>query len=352
MNWNWHQRRNRLLLGAAVLACALALANPGAAHAAWPLRSAGSVTLGFGATYRAAEATSSSVHHGIDVSAAEGDRVLAPLAGRVTFAGRVPAAGGGQVRAVTIATSAGSLTLMPLSSASVAKGAELAEGDDVGVLAGDGDGSSAVTHVHVGLKRGDLYVDPLSVLSAPVASGAGVGASAEAEVPASAQAPVTAGAGATQPAHASPGARSPAGGSASASAAHGSASSAVRALRAAVPGARLAPGVSVGGASGIAAPAVAAGQVAGLSAAQARLALPAPSLHAASALVQPTASLGNLPARALAAVTAGARVAGLASVGVLAAVGCLWPLWRRQQEGSGEDCVSAVHEDVAAAVGR
>ena len=69
--------------------------------------------------------------------------VRAPLSGRVSFAGRVPGAGGGTVLAVTIATASGSVTLMPLASASVKAGAELAEGDSVGTLDGNGDASSA-----------------------------------------------------------------------------------------------------------------------------------------------------------------------------------------------------------------
>jgi hypothetical protein len=47
------------------------------------------------------------------------------------------------------------------------------------------------------------------------------------------------------------------------------------------------------------------------------------------------------------------RAAGLGAVGVLAALGMLWPLWRRdRKKGSVQVGVSAVGEDVAAAVGR
>ena len=125
--------------------------------------------LGFGATYSAPDGTAST-HRGVDLSAPAGAAVRAPLSGRVSFAGRVPGTGGGTILAVTIATSSGSLTLMPLSSAAVKAGMQLAEGESVGELAGTGDGSSASPHLHVGARKGDLYVDPMSLLVAPAAA--------------------------------------------------------------------------------------------------------------------------------------------------------------------------------------
>ena len=79
MIWNWRQRRMRLLLAVAIVACALALVRPAAAHAGYPLAAAARVALGFGETYRSADATSSSVHHGVDLSASAGDRRGLPL---------------------------------------------------------------------------------------------------------------------------------------------------------------------------------------------------------------------------------------------------------------------------------
>ena len=70
-----------------------ALALPSSAHAGWPLESAAPTALGFGATYAAADGTPA-VHRGIDLAAAAGSAVRAPLSGRVSFAGRVP--GGGE----------------------------------------------------------------------------------------------------------------------------------------------------------------------------------------------------------------------------------------------------------------
>jgi hypothetical protein len=47
------------------------------------------------------------------------------------------------------------------------------------------------------------------------------------------------------------------------------------------------------------------------------------------------------------------RVASLALLGMMAALGALWPLWRkRERKGPGKVLVSAVREDVAAAPSR
>jgi hypothetical protein len=61
----------RLLLGVAIMACGLSVARPPAALAGYPLASGAQVALGFGATYHAADATSSSVHRGTDLSRTE-----------------------------------------------------------------------------------------------------------------------------------------------------------------------------------------------------------------------------------------------------------------------------------------
>ena len=159
--------RRRAVAGAVcVLAVAVALVLPSSARAGWPLAEPASVALGFGSTYSAADGTVST-HRGVDLVAEEGSTVRSPLAGTVSFAGRVPGSGGGTVLAVTISTSSGSVTLMPLASTAVRAGAEVAEGDAVGELAGGGDSSSAGAHLHVGARKGDLYVDPLSLMAPP-----------------------------------------------------------------------------------------------------------------------------------------------------------------------------------------
>jgi hypothetical protein len=344
MNWNWYQRRLRLVVATAVLACGLALSHPGFAHAAWPLESCGAVVLGFGDSYRSADATTSAIHHGVDVAAAGGDRVIAPLAGRVTFAGSVPAEGGGTVKAVTLSTASGSITLMPLASLSVAKGAQLAEGESVGELAAAGDRSSATSHLHVGLKRGGLYLDPMSVLALPsgTADGSAAGAGAAAPRACGGSARAGAAASAARPL----GARAPA---AAGEAAPARAPAArVKPLRAAVPGMQLAPGVSVGGA-GLPAPATPPAVVGPLRA-LAGSALPVPAAHAPTPVPLTVAQLAG----ALVRFAVGwLRAVSLGLLGVMAALGGLWPLWRRpRRKGLGEERVSAVRDDVAAVVGR
>ncbi|MCX7900641.1 MAG: M23 family metallopeptidase, partial [Methylocystis sp.] len=103
-----------------------------------------------------------------DVALAAGTTVEAPAAGTVTFVGRVPSAHGGTVVACTIEIRDGSLvTLMPLTDVVVARGDPVAAGDTIGSLSASGDPSSPVDHVHVGMRRGELYVDPTPLLAAP-----------------------------------------------------------------------------------------------------------------------------------------------------------------------------------------
>jgi hypothetical protein len=332
--------RQTLVVG---LFVAVALALPGPAFAGWPLRAPGEVTLGFGSAYEAADGTTST-HRGTDIAAETGSAVLAPATGEVTFVGRVPAASGGTVLAVTLATSKGSLTLLPLDSAGVTRGTELSEGDRVGTLAGTGDASSAGTHLHVGVRKGDLYIDPLGVISAPVAP-----------APKTAQ-PTSQHAQATADAHATaqlPKATAPGAAPHVALAPTPSAvpAPAVPALKPAMPGAQLAEGVSVAGVAPLAASGAAAGVGAGAASATARLA------ETRSPAEQMASDLGRWASSTAGAVAKGhakaARAAGLGALGILAALGMLWPLWRRdRRKGSVQVGVSAVREDVAAAVGR
>ncbi len=145
----------------ALLVLAGCAAVPGTAIAL----SSSAVSLGFGESYAAPDG-SSCIHRGIDVALGSGARVEAPLDGTVRFAGRVPGPHGGSVLAVTIETERGAVSLLPLSELSAGRGDELERGEAVGLLADSGDPSSAGSHLHVGLRRGDLYVDPSVLLEA------------------------------------------------------------------------------------------------------------------------------------------------------------------------------------------
>lgn len=152
--------RHRPVLIAALFV--LSASFPASAPAAWPLRDAGCVLLGYGHPYirEGAEA----VHRGMDISAPEGSSVLAPAGGAVSFAGLVPGESG-QVYAVSVRTADGlTVTCMPLDSVVVSAGQEIGEGGLLGMLAPTGDLSSPEPHVHVSLRREQTYLDPAAVL--------------------------------------------------------------------------------------------------------------------------------------------------------------------------------------------
>jgi murein DD-endopeptidase MepM/ murein hydrolase activator NlpD len=101
-------------------------------------------------------------HRGIDLAAAPGTPVRAIATGRVSFAGRV--AGKGVVAVELPGTGDPPLrtTYEPVR-ATVAKGEEVAAGEVVGTVEPTGSHCTR-TCVHWGLRRGDTYLDPLSLL--------------------------------------------------------------------------------------------------------------------------------------------------------------------------------------------
>ncbi len=366
-------RRSTIALALWFALCIGALGHPAVACAGWPLAHASQVTLGFGATYSTG-GSDSSRHRGVDIAAATGERVVAPLSGSVTFAGSVPGVGGGRVTVVTIETSRGKITLLPLASVSVSRGDELSEGDAIGSLASAGDGSSAGTHLHVGVREGDLYVDPLGIIAPPPppssdgGQGEGVGVGQGAGVTVGDGAPVVVGgaAGAGVGAGVTVPAGLPAG-----------VSLAPRAngVRASHAGSAVAGGLGAGVSLAVPSATRAAISVAAGSRRAGVLCMPtAPQLapiragEVVALAVPPVTNpvLGRATAtggepRWLAALVSGARafvarslrVASLALLGALVALGALWPLWRGgRRKGIGKVLVSAVGEDVAAAPGR
>jgi hypothetical protein len=98
-------------------------------------------------------------HRGIDIAVPVGTVVVAPVAGVVSFAGRVA----GQLF-VSIDHGAGVVsTSSYLSAALVAKDDPVAEGQPIG-LTGAGHPGSATAHLHFGVRLGGVYVDPLAYL--------------------------------------------------------------------------------------------------------------------------------------------------------------------------------------------
>ncbi|MFF3961143.1 murein hydrolase activator EnvC family protein [Streptomyces griseorubiginosus] len=98
-------------------------------------------------------------HRGVDLAAPAGAPVRTVAAGRVSFAGRV--AGKGVVSVELTGTDLRT-TYEPVT-ASVEKGAEVEAGEVVGTVAPTGS-HCTTTCVHWGLRRGETYLDPLSLL--------------------------------------------------------------------------------------------------------------------------------------------------------------------------------------------
>ena len=131
-----------------------------------------SIATPFGSLY----GPQSHQHLGIDVLAADGTSVYAPVKGTVSFFGKVPKADGRQVFALTIKTADSSLvSLSPLESDGFKKEDPIAQGQKLGIISPSGDPSLAQSHLHMSLRVNKRYVDPSKLVqfafsSAPQAS--------------------------------------------------------------------------------------------------------------------------------------------------------------------------------------
>ncbi|RJQ50969.1 MAG: hypothetical protein C4521_12815 [Actinobacteria bacterium] len=122
---------------------------------------AGDVSLPFNAGYEVGGKTR--YHSGVDVAGEPGSKVKAAAGGVVTFRGYVPgpAASDGLVLALTVSHEDGTLaSYLPLSETCLSKNDIVAQGGEIGALAGSGDPSSAGPHLHFGLRENGRYVDP------------------------------------------------------------------------------------------------------------------------------------------------------------------------------------------------
>jgi murein DD-endopeptidase MepM/ murein hydrolase activator NlpD len=155
--------RTRLLLVLAVLMATLApapVASAAPPAALWnrPLAGGLAVTRPFDqlpTPYTAG-------HRGVDLAGVAGEPVLAAGAGVVAFAGLVAG------RPVVSVQHAGGLrtTYEPVQPG-VAAGQAVARGSPLGVLVAGHAGCPAEACLHWGLRRGEVYLDPLRLLRLP-----------------------------------------------------------------------------------------------------------------------------------------------------------------------------------------
>ncbi len=160
------RRVPRLAILAAVLTILAVFTDPGTARGApspdgrlsWPLSPAPSVTRYFDAP----ETPYGPGHRGVDLAAPPGANVLAAAEGVVMFAG--PVAGRG---VVSIDHDGGlSTTYEPVAS-SVAAGDQVFRGQVLGTLAAGHPGCPEAACLHFGVRRGEEYVDPLTLIGEP-----------------------------------------------------------------------------------------------------------------------------------------------------------------------------------------
>lgn len=135
--------------------------SPELAYASKSLPANVHILLGFKERYGEANKQ----HLGIDVYAAKGAELHAPIEGIVSFVGRVPGSAGLNVTALTISTTEGQqISINPFASVSVKKGDKVEKGQILGIVSDVGDPSSPESHFHLSLRVGGVYRDPTHLL--------------------------------------------------------------------------------------------------------------------------------------------------------------------------------------------
>lgn len=152
-------------LAAALVVVALSTPAVALASGTWPWPLGTSISLPYGAAYTAADGRRCT-HGGVDIAEEPGASVRSCTAGAVSFAGLVPAGDGERAYAVTVLAADGlKVTYLPLERVSVRAGESVGPREVLGALAASGDGSSAVPHLHLGVRRGDRQIDPAALLA-------------------------------------------------------------------------------------------------------------------------------------------------------------------------------------------
>jgi len=142
------------LLIAVLLPAGPAAANP-PARWSWPIEGTHQVTRVFDPP----AVTWGSGHRGVDIAGAASAPVYAAGAGTVTYAGVLAGRG-----VVAILHSGGLKTTYEPVTASVAVGTSVAGGQQIGTLEAGHPGCPVAACLHWGLRRGEVYLDPLSLL--------------------------------------------------------------------------------------------------------------------------------------------------------------------------------------------
>ncbi|GAB3361957.1 murein hydrolase activator EnvC family protein [Modestobacter lapidis] len=131
---------------------------PATSRWGWPLAGSPTVSRAFDAPPTPYAAG----HRGVDLLGAAGDPVLAAGAGVVSFAGMVA---GRPV--VSVAHADGLRTTYEPVQPTVAAGQSVTRGSALGTLARGHAGCPVEACLHWGLRRGESYLDPLSLLRVP-----------------------------------------------------------------------------------------------------------------------------------------------------------------------------------------
>jgi len=159
-----HPRRGWLTWLVAGLVAILCLGTAPAATArdgpsgVWPLQPRPDVVRGFDPPH----VRWGSGHRGVDLSGRVGQPVHAALAGTVSFAGRIAG------RGVVVVDHGATRTTYEPVTASVRRGEGVGRGEVIGTLAWFGTHCLPAACLHWGLRAGDLYLDPLSLVGGPL----------------------------------------------------------------------------------------------------------------------------------------------------------------------------------------
>lgn len=141
-------------LGLVFAALALVLGSTAASNAR-PVSYRPPVTATILDPFRAPNGPYGAGNRGIDYDTTQGQRVVAIGMGSVTFAGKVA-----NVPYVTITHSDGLRSTYSLSSIVVVVGQKVRAGQRVG---------TAAEQMHLGVRRGNVYIDPASIFAKPKA---------------------------------------------------------------------------------------------------------------------------------------------------------------------------------------